>query len=92
MYVEVVFSVCSSYFGKCYILIPDVSKLLPQYTTSWSAVESEICRRNDWALISLHSKLEQGFVGYALLHKFKNTNNKYTYIGKTIINLDCNRS
>ena len=33
-------------------------------------------------LVSLHSKLEQDFVGYILLQEFQYTNNEYTYIGK----------
>ena len=50
---------------------------------SWSFVE-EVCKRNNWTMVSLHSKLEQDFVGYLLLHEFNHTNNKNIYIGNSI--------
>ena len=50
--------------------------------TSWSLIENSVCNKGfGGTLISLHSKLEQDFVGYVLLHKYKSTNNQYAYIG-----------
>ena len=75
-------SVCSSYFGKCYVLMPDVTLLVDGSIPSWSTIENIVCKLYGGTLISLHTKLEQDYVGYLLLHEFQHTDNEYVYIGK----------
>ena len=75
-------SVCSGYFGKCYVLIPDVTRLVDGSIPSWSTIEYIVCKLYGGTLISLHTKLEQDYVGYLLLHELQHTDNEYVYIGK----------
>ena len=80
------FSVCSAQFKKCYVLLDDLSNLPRGDEASWEYVEREVCQKLNWTLVSLHSKLEQDFVGHALLHNFEHINDKYAYIGKEYFN------
>ena len=75
-------SVCSQTFNKCYILVDNMQDKNKDRIASWSFVQSHICRTHNWTMVSLHSELEQNFVGYMLLHRLNHTNNAYTYIGK----------
>ena len=64
------------------MLVPDVTKMFNTTIPSWSNIENRVCKMYGGTLVSLHSKLEQDFVGYILLKEFQYTNNEYTYIGK----------
>ena len=64
------------------MLVPDVTKMFNTTIPSWSTIENRVCKMYGGTLVSLHSKLEQDFVGYILLQEFQYTNNEYTYIGK----------
>ena len=77
-------SVCSRYFGKCYVLMRDITRLVDASIPSWSTIENFVCKLYGGTLISLHTKLEQDYVGYLLLHEFQHTDNKYAYIGKHV--------
>ena len=77
----IIITVCSYHFGKCYILLDDLVKTFGTFLTSWWFVQTSICKRFGWTLVSLHSKLEADFIGYNILKRSAHANNGYTYIG-----------
>ena len=52
--------------------------------TTWTFVDTQVCRQHNWTLISLHSELEQNFLGQLLQDKFDAYIDGivYVYIGK----------
>ena len=61
---------------KCYILIDILQD------TTWTFVNTHVCRNHNWSLVSLHSELEQDFVGYLLISRLNKENYQNVHIGK----------
>ena len=73
--------VCSKYFKKCYLLLNVSKEMEPIKRRTWDDMESSVCKKYGWSLISIHSKDENDFMGELLRQRYE-VDNRQAYIGK----------